>query len=141
MYPTLFTIGPVAIQTAGIFSVLAFILTGFIFWKKGREEHFDEVEIFDGFILSTIFSFILARAFYIVLNFEKFGFNAVKWLDVFINPGLQPFIFLWTGALFLYYFAKRKKWNQLMILDFWSMAVVFGLIFCWNQTCVSNFSC
>jgi phosphatidylglycerol---prolipoprotein diacylglyceryl transferase len=129
MYPTLFTIGSVSLQTAGVFSVLAFLLTGFIFWKKGREEHFDEVQIFDGFILSTIFSFILARITYIALNFDQFGFNAVNWLDIFLNPGIQPLVFLWGSAFSLYLFANKKKWNQLMILDFWSMAVVFGLIF------------
>ena len=74
MYPTLLSIGPVSIQTAGIFSVLAFLFTGFYFWKKSREEHYNEIEIFDGFILATIFSFIVARAVYIILNFGQFIF-------------------------------------------------------------------
>jgi prolipoprotein diacylglyceryltransferase len=68
MFPILFTIGQFHLRTAAVLGVIGFFLSGFVLWRKAREEHYSEAQLFDGFLLSTAAAFIFGRLGHIALN-------------------------------------------------------------------------
>lgn len=127
MYPVLFSLGPITITTINVFLALAFLVSSFIFWKRGREEHYKEELLFDGFLLSGLAGVLAARIGYIALNAGDFGLSLLRWLDVFSYPGFSGSIGLAVMGMYLYRFAQRNKWDGFEILDFWAPAIALGL--------------
>jgi phosphatidylglycerol---prolipoprotein diacylglyceryl transferase len=129
MWPILFSIGPVTVRTISLFVVAGFLATAFVFWRKGREEHYSEEELFDAFLLSTVMGMVAARLGFVLLNFERFGFNIIQWFDVVRHPGFNGLIGLVVAGLYLYRLADRQKWDVYEVLDFWGMGVSLGMVF------------
>lgn len=129
MYPILFSIGQFHLRTISIFFILAFLVSGFIFWRKGREEHYSETQLFDGYLLSVIFGFLVGRVGYIAINFSNFEWNIIKWLDIFAYPGSHILLGLMGSTLYLARFAQKKKWDVFEILDFWFLATAASSVF------------
>ncbi len=126
MWPTLFTIGHFSLQTSSLFSVIAFVLSGFIFWRKSREEHYSESQAFDGFLLSVIFGFIIGRLGYIGLHWSSFGWDFFRWSNFVAFPGTQFVIGMIASGWYLARFAGQKKWDTYEVLDFWVIASALG---------------
>ena len=78
MFPVLLAIGPVVIKTVNLAFVLALLAGLFVFWRKGREEHYEEAMLFDGLLLSLLFGLVLARAAFIAMRFGEFGLNVMN---------------------------------------------------------------
>lgn len=131
MFPVIVSIGPFVLRTLTVFAVLAFVVAAFLFWRKGREEHYDESELFDGFLLATIIGTIGARIGFIVINFNEFGFQVLNWLNIVSYPGFNLFIGLLISGLYMYHYARKHKWDEFEITDFWVTAVCFGLAVMW----------
>jgi len=127
MFPVLFSIGSVTIKTIGVFLFLAFFTSSFIFWRKGREEHYEILELFDGFILSSFFGLVAARVFHILLNIGNFGFDIFKWFNLYENPGSNLMIGVVVASFYLHQFAVKKKWDLFEVLDFWVTSISLGL--------------
>lgn len=131
MLPTLFAFGPIVIKSFNVMLFLAMFFGMFVFWRKGKEEHYDEMMLFDGLLLAHAFGAVAARAAYIVLHFDQFGLNLIAWLDIFSHPGLMLFVFYLVSALYLFRFSRKKKWDEFEILDFWILGVTASLVFVW----------
>lgn len=129
MHPVLFSLGPISINTINIFLVLAFLFSGYVFWRHSRDEHYKEEIVFDGFLLAIVAGLLSARIGYILLNFEDFGFSFLKWVDILTNPGVSGVVGLVAMASYLLRFAKKNKWDEWEILDFWAPAMSLGLVF------------
>jgi len=127
MYPTLVQLGPFSLRTLSVFLILAFITTAFLFWRKTKDEHYADDQIFDAFLLSSIVGFISGRLGYIASQFDVFGFNVLKWFDVVSFPGINGAVALMVAAVFLYRYASKKKWDVFELLDYWVLAVAGGL--------------
>lgn len=127
MFPVLLQLGPVAVRTLSVFFILAFFTTAFLFWRKVREEHYPEDQVFDGFLLSALVGFIIGRLGYIVSQFDVFGIDIIKWLDIAGYPGINGAISVVAAVLFLYRYAQKKKWDVFELLDFWVLALSGGL--------------
>lgn len=127
MHPILFNLGPISINTVNVFLVLAFLLSGYVFWKRGRDEHYKEEIIFDGFLLSLIVGLISARVGFVLLNLDTFGFSFLKWIDIFAHPGLSGIVGLFAMGIYIYRFSRKNKWDGFEILDFWVSAMSLGL--------------
>lgn len=128
MFPVIFSYGPFELRTMSIFMVLAFLVSAYVFWKKGKEEHYGEGEFFDGFLMAAVIGFIGGRLGFIALNFDRFGFSILKWLDIFTFPGINGLIGLVIATLYLRRFARNNKWDIFEVLDFWVLALVSGMI-------------
>lgn len=128
MLPVLFTIGSISIRTLNVFSVLAFLAAGFILWKKGREEHYEENTLFDGFLLSFLIGGLVARFGFIVLNFHQFGFDILKWFDMVSANGLNGLFGFAGGTYYMYKYAVRQKWDAFEVLDFWVTALSLAFV-------------
>ncbi len=131
MLPVLFSLGPFSFRTMNLFLVIAFVAAGFLFWRKTREEHYDEAQVFDGFLLSTVFGFVMGRLGFILLNFPQFQLNILKWLDVVNNPGMTILFGLIGAGVYLYRFSVKHKWDVYEILDFWVLGLSCGLGIMW----------
>lgn len=126
MFPILFAIGQFQLHTAAVFNVIAFFLSGFILWQKGREEHYSEAQLFDGFLLSTVAGFMIGRVGHIIVNWSQFGLEWWKWLDFVSIPGVQPLFAMLGGLWYFYRFAQNKKWDAFEALDYYVIALTFG---------------
>lgn len=127
MFPVLFSAGPFELRTLSFFLVLAFLLTAFLFWKKGREEHYPEIELFDGFLLAVMVGLVSGRVGYVLSAVSLLGWSVFKWVDIFGYPGINGAIGVIAATVYLYNFAKRAKWDTFEILDFWVLALAGGL--------------
>lgn len=131
MLPTIFSYGPFVLRTLTIFAVIASIGAAFLFWRKGREEHYDEMQIFDGFLLSSLVGLLGSRIAFVIFQFSEFSFSPLKWLNIFGYPGFNLSVGIVIAGLYLYSFAQKHKWDVFEILDFWVTAVSFGLAMLW----------
>lgn len=127
MFPVLFSFGPIELRTLSVFLVVAFLASSFIFWRKGREEHYSEGEFFDGFILASLLGFVAGRIGFIALNYDRFGFSLIHWLDIFAFPGVNGLIAVVVATIYLYRFAHSNKWDIFEVLDFWVLALASSL--------------
>jgi prolipoprotein diacylglyceryltransferase len=131
MFPVLFSFGSFTLYTMNIFYVLAFLITGYVFWRRGREEHYAEDELFDAFLLSLLWGVFWSRVGFVVVHFNLFGLNPMKWVDVFTYPGILPVMGFVMSAWFLFKYAHRNKWNAFEILDFSALAASAGFVVLW----------
>lgn len=128
MFPVLFTIGKFNVYAFGFFLAISFIIATFIVWKFGKEE-LKEEEYIDGFLYSSIIALITSRFFYILLNFDVFGFNILKYVVVRETPGLYLLSGLIGAFIFLFVYSRSKKYPFLHLLDLYSIAGACALIF------------
>ncbi|MEA2056682.1 MAG: prolipoprotein diacylglyceryl transferase family protein [Patescibacteria group bacterium] len=128
MLQTLFTIGSFQLRTINLFQVIAFVSSAFVFWRRGREEHYSEAKLIDAFLLSLLFGVAIGRIAFIVFNFSSFGWNILDWLNIVQKPGSQLFFVLIGAVLHLTVFAQKNKWDQFEILDFCAQVLVVGLL-------------
>lgn len=129
MYPTLLSIGLFSIKTITIFKILFFLSFGFILWKRSREEHYNELEFFDSFLLSFLIYILFSRLAFIILNFTSFGFNIIKWIDLINYQGSEGLFGLIAMGVFFYIRTKVKKLDTYEVMDFWVQALSMALVF------------
>lgn len=81
------------------------------------------------FLYSNIVVLISARLWYVFFHFDDFRTNILKYILVRETPGLSLLGGLVVGFIFLFFYVKRKKLNFLHILDIFSVATSFALVF------------
>jgi len=128
MWPVIFSLGNFSLSTLSVVLFLGFLLTGFIFWRRGKEEHYSEIQLFDGFLLAFLVGLLGARASFIIFNWSRFGLDLFQWLNFSGKPGIHKLVLLIVSTLFLNYFAKKRKWDNYEVLDFWSLSLTMWLI-------------
>lgn len=125
--PVLFNIGPFNVYSFGFFLALSFVLSTFIIHKYAKDE-FKEDEYMDSYFYMSIVMIVCARIFYIILNFNKFGSNFIRYFLVRETPGLSLLGGLAGGFIFLLWFARKKKHDLFHLLDIFSIALSFSLV-------------
>lgn len=128
MAPVLFTIGPFNAYTFGFFLAVSFVFATFIVFKYTKEE-LKEEEYLDAFLYTSVVALVFARVVYIFFNFDKFGINILRFIVVREIPGLSMAGGLVGGAIFLYFYCKKKKYNFLHLVDIFSVAASLALFF------------
>ena len=110
-----------------LFALLGFFAASFVFWRRGREEHYSEEQLFDAFFIAVLAGGLASRVGYIALNFPQFGFNVLQWFDVVRSPGFDSFTGLIVSSMILFNRCRAQKWDEFEILDFWATAMAIGL--------------
>lgn len=131
MWPILFSAGPIIIRTLNLIMVFAFLSAAFLFWRKSREEHYDEKVLFDGFLATSIVGLVAARVGFVITHVYEFGRSFWLWFDIISRPGMDLFFGVLVATIYLYRFAKNKRLDAYEILDFWSLSLSFGLAMFW----------
>ena len=127
MFESLITIGSFQLRTLSVFQVTAFFSAALILWKRGREEHYAEARIMDAYLLSFLVGGAGARLGFILLHLDQFGLNLFNWFNFVQYPGTQLLFGLITSTVYLYFFAKKNKWDAFEVLDFWAQALSLAL--------------
>ncbi len=109
--------------------VVGLFLSLYWWWKMGRDEHFEEIELFDGYFLSLIIFLIFGRLGYALLNPESIT-SVYRMLAILSFPGINVLSGLFGLYVFIIAFARSKSWDTWKVLDFsvvsLSLAIVFG---------------
>ncbi|OGK09797.1 hypothetical protein A2767_03430 [Candidatus Roizmanbacteria bacterium RIFCSPHIGHO2_01_FULL_35_10] len=129
MLPVLLDLKYIKIYTFGVFLVLAFFWGSFVLWKNVRLTSQKEDEIFDGLFLSVAGGLLFGRIIYVALNFEKFGFDILKFILINGYPGLSIYGALFGAFLTLYLYSLLKKINFKDIADYFITPLLIALTF------------
>lgn len=129
MWPTIISIGNFRLQSLTVLAILALFFTAFIFWRKGKEEHYETVELFDVFLISGLFGVVIGRLTFVLFNWQLFTNNWWQIFNIVQFPGNVPLIALAGAGLYLYFLAKKRKWDPFEVLDFWVTAISLGMVF------------
>lgn len=122
MMPILFNLGPFNVYSFGLFLALSFVLSTFVIYKYAKDE-LKEEEYLDVYLYTSIVLIFSSRLVYIILNFEKFKFNIMRYFLVAETPGLSLTGGLILAILFLLWYVKKKKY------DFWHLADLLSITF------------
>lgn len=131
MFPDIFCLRPFCLQSLSVCLALAFLVTGFIFFRKVREEHYLEMEAFDGFLLSFIAGLVMGRLAFIAVHFEQFGLSLWKWFDVITYPGVVGLFAVVGAGWYLFRYSKKFTDDNFELLDIWTISVAGGLSLVW----------
>jgi len=118
MLPVLLDVGFLKIYTFGVFLVLAFFWGCYFLWKNISLTSYKEEDVFDVFFISLIGGLFVSRLLYVILNFNKFGFNLLKFILINGYPGLSLIGFIAGVLLFLFLYLSTKKIHFLEIIDY-----------------------
>lgn len=124
MWPTLISIGPIAIHSFGVMLAVGFFIGGFSLWKRGNDEGLDEEKVMDAWLVIGILAFVLARIGYVLDNYGDFGSSLYKILFVTKYPGLSMQGAMLGVGIALVWQGVKNKWN---VFD-WLEMNVFSLV-------------
>lgn len=123
-----------SITLFGIAAALGFIVSGFFLWKRARQENFPEDEVFDVYIVATLWAVAVARSVAIVLRFDRFGFDLLRWLSFFSLPGLNGLAALSVGVVMIWLAAIKRRWDPWLTGDVYLPALML-----WQSILVAPF--
>lgn len=118
MVPILLDLKFIKIYTFGVFLTLAFLWGIFVLWKVVRLTSYKEEDIFDGLFLSLGGALFFGRLVFVLLNFEAFGFNFLKFILINGYPGMSVYGALFGGLLIGSLYLLRKKMVVMDVLDY-----------------------
>jgi phosphatidylglycerol:prolipoprotein diacylglycerol transferase len=117
MLPVIFSIGPFTLYTFVVVMCVAVFAGLFVIWKRGRELHFEENELFDVVFICLGWMFVAARVGYGLLHIADFGYQLGNWLNVIAKPGWFFPAGLFGAAIALIIECKKRKWDLFQVSD------------------------
>ena len=111
------------IKWYSFFLALAILSAFFVIVKEAKKKKVSNEEMIDVFFYTILFGILGARIYYVALEWEYYGKNI---LEIFMiwKGGLAIHGGILFGFFYLMHFAKKKRWNFLLLLD----VIVVGLI-------------
>lgn len=113
---------------------MTLFVSGFVIWKRSREEHLDEASLFDATLKTGLLSLLAGRLVYILFHLDRFGLSLGKWWIFWRQPGIHWLgVFLLVGVI-AWRMTKGKKWPSFQVLDIWALAATMGLmVMTWGE--------
>ncbi len=94
----------------------------------GRDEHWDEIELFDGFFIGLIVWMMTGRLGYILLNWSDMG-TLYRTIAFLAFPGFAVVAGLGGMVGVMVLFAKERGWEVAKVMD--SLAVTVAVAWFW----------
>lgn len=116
MLPILLSLGPVKIYSYGVCLTIGLFIALYFWWKMGRDEHFDEIILFDGFFLSVLTYLVAGRLGYVLLHMDTVG-TIYRTLAILAFPGINSVIGIIGVFVFIILFARAHNWNDWKVAD------------------------
>lgn len=126
MLPVLFSIGPFTFYTFGIFICLAIFLGLFVVWKRGRELHYEEKELFDVTMKVIFWGVVGARIGYVLMHIQDYLVSTESIIHVITRPGWYFPVGLIFASFATAYQAKKNKWDKYQLMDIFATALVLA---------------
>lgn len=127
MIPVLLDLKFLKIYTFGIFLVLAFFWSAYLLWKNIRLTSYKEDMIFDGVFTSLASALFLGRLIYVIVHFDQFGFNILKFILINGYPGFSLYGCIVGGFFGLLLFLLSKKIKFFESIDYFTAPVLLAL--------------
>lgn len=128
MLPILFSFGPVKIYSFGLVLAIGLFLGLYWWWKMGRDEHLEEIELFDAYFLSLIVFIVSGRVGYAILNPEAIS-SLYRFLAILAYPGVNGVVGIMGMLVFLFFFVRAKEWNIWKVADCVAVTLASIIIF------------
>lgn len=125
MLPILLSLGPVKIYSYGVVLSIGLFLALYWWWKMGRDEHWDEIALFDSFFLSLVIFLVAGRLGYVFSHFAEMG-TLYRSLALLAFPGITAWVGIVASGIFLVLFARARGWDAWKAMD--SAVVTLSLI-------------
>lgn len=104
------------------------VLSMYYWWKMGRDEHLEEISLFDTYFLALLSYYVFGRVGYTLANWGELG-ELGKALAVLAHPGLHELVGLTGAILVVAGIAKAKDWEFWKIMDMAAVSVALLSIF------------
>lgn len=127
MLPIILDVGFIKIYTFGVFLVLAFFWSSFFLWKNIALTSYKEDEIFDSVFVSLFGGLFMGRLVHILLNFNDFGFDILKYILINGYPGIHVTGGIAGFFLFLLFYTRSKKIHYSRLIDYVIPALLLAL--------------
>ncbi len=127
MIPVLLDLGIFKIYTQGIFLVLAFFWGSFMLWKHVTLTSYKEEDIFDVLFMSIFGGLLVGRIFHVLLNFDQFGYDILKFVLINGYPGIHGIGAVFGFLLSFYLFSMWKKMDLRKIIDYLVSPILLAL--------------
>jgi prolipoprotein diacylglyceryltransferase len=129
MWPTLISLGPIAIHSFGVLLFVGIFFGGFRLWKNAKEEGWDEADVMDSWLLGGLGAIVGGRAMFILTHWSEFANSWYKMLFITRFPGLD-YEGAWLFGLFaLLILSLRKKFSFWHWFEAAIMAILIVEIF------------
>lgn len=115
MLPILVSLGPIKIYSYGVFLFLALFAGLYWWWKIGRDEHWDEVKLFDAYFVAVMGYIVFGRIGYVLVTPDLHSLSAALGLLSF--PGLNAIVGIFASFLIVGFFARRNDWESWKVAD------------------------
>ena len=133
----LFEIFGIQIKSYGLMIAIGIIVAATLFINKGKKKGFDEDSLLNLIIFAIIGGMLGGKGLFIITEFN----NIIKEPSILLNFGYGFVIYgaIGGGALAMYLYSKRKKWNVIEMIDMTvpglAIAQGFGRIGCFLAGC------
>lgn len=129
MFPvTLFTIGPLAISTFGVFLALSLIYGLFLVFRLARAWDLDVEKIIDFALIIFLVGLFSSRLFFISLSWDFFGADLGKMINFIKYPGFSFWGAFLGGWLSLFYLSRRHRFDFYQIADLAAIGFLGGVV-------------
>jgi len=133
----LFEIFGIQIKSYGLMIAIGIIVAATLFTNKGKKKGFNEDSLLNLIIFAIIGGMLGGKGLFIITEFK----NIIKEPSILLNFGYGFVIYgaIGGGALAMYLYCKKKKWNIVEMLDMTvpglAIAQGFGRIGCFLAGC------
>lgn len=131
MHPIFYSFGDFSIYTWGVMLAVAVLGGVFISWKSAVKDDNDPEEAIDIAVASLLGGILGARLVWILIHFNDFGTNFIKWILINRFSGLDFWGGIFGAIILGGFVARRKKWKLLRTLDLAAVPLLFGSIWVW----------
>lgn len=94
----------------------------------GRDEHWEEIALFDSFFLFLLTYVVVGRFGYVLTHMAELG-TWYRGIAILSYPGVSPVVGIAAGLAFLILFARSKGWEVWKALDSAVVAISLAIIF------------
>lgn len=123
--PIAFTIGPFQIHWYAIAIVTGILLAVFLAQQEAKKVGMTEDDIYDFVIWGVPLSFIGARLYYVIFEWEYYKKHLDQILAIW-NGGIAIYGGLIAGGLFLYIFCRQRHLSLMKYLDIAAPSVILA---------------
>lgn len=125
------------VYSYGLMIAIGVILAGYMFTKRAAKEGYDEDSIFNLIVIAVICGVLGGKLLFIITELK----NIMRNPSILLNFGEGFVIYgaIILGALSIYIYCRKKKWNTMKVFDFivpgLALAQGFGRIGCFLAGC------